>query len=156
MIPGRRGGLGRRKAEDGSRKAGLFRRSGLGHELLDFRHQSWSVVGDAVFDGPFDTAGVHGLAVADFVDSRGVKHLQVFERVAVDDEYVGHVAGADAAEARLLAQYARVVAGGVLNHFEWLKTGLLLQFQLANQTEAVHLIDEAGIVSTADEAAALL
>ena len=67
------------------------------------------MVGAAVFNRPLDAAGAHRLAVADLFDARGVEHFQVFERVAVDDDEVGREACADAAQAFLLAEDARVL-----------------------------------------------
>src|SRR3712207_8575123 len=44
--------------------------------------------------------------------------------------------------------YLRVVAGRVLNHFERVKAGFLMQFQFADESEAVHLINKTDRKST--------
>src|SRR5258708_4411761 len=92
--PGSRG-VGSREAE------ALLRGSRFGHQVLNLGEQRRTVVRDAVFDDPFDAAGVEHFAVADLVDARGVEHLQVLERVAVHDQNVGRVAATDASQSGL-------------------------------------------------------
>src|SRR5580698_9616308 len=96
---------------------------------------------------------MNGLAIADFVDPGGVEHLEILERIAVDDDQVGVPTRAYAAKVVLLSQDSGVVTGGLLNDFERMESRLLVQFHAADQPEAVHLVDESGIVTHADQAA---
>src|SRR5712692_9822935 len=47
---------------------------GLRHQFLHVRQQPGSVVGNAVFDGPFHSPGVDRLAAADLIHAGGIKH----------------------------------------------------------------------------------
>src|SRR5205085_11192130 len=114
------------------------------------------VIRDAVLDRPLDTACVDGLPVSDHVNAGRIQHLEIFERVAVDDDQIGEVTGPHAAQAIIYAQNFRIVAGALLYDLERMKAGLLMQFHLANETEAVHLIDEARVFAATDQAAALV
>src|ERR1017187_5037736 len=96
------------------------------------------------------------LAILKIVKSSGIEHLQVLQRIAVHHQQIGQVTCPHATNVRFLTENFRVVGGGVLNNDERLESGFLVQFQLANQTETVHLINEAGIIAAADQAAALL
>src|ERR1022692_1051241 len=126
----------------------------LRDHLLDARHQLRDVIGDAILDGPLHAAGVHLLAVADLFNAARVEHLQVLQRIAVDHNQVGGEPGAHAPQFLLLPEDFGVIAGVLLDDLDGVEPRLLGEFPAANQAEAVHLIDEAGIVAHADQAAA--
>ena len=58
------------------------------------------------------------LPVTDLVDAGRVKHFEILERVAVDDDQIGFEADAHAAELAFLAQNFRVVSGRMLDDLE--------------------------------------
>src|SRR5512135_2463588 len=130
------------------------RGAGLGYHVLELAHQPGHVIGDAVLDGPLHPAGVDGLAVLHHVHPGRVEHLEVLERVAVHDDQVGRVAGPDPPEPLFLPEDPGVVERRLLDHRDRVKPGLLVQLQLADQAESVHLVDEPRVVPHADQAAA--
>src|ERR1041385_4867009 len=119
----------------------------FGDQLFDLGHERGAVVGNAVLDGPLDAAGAHGLAVLDVVDTRGVQHLQVLEWVAVHDDEIRLEPLPHATELGLLAEDARVVEGRVLDDLDRVEARLLVQLELAQEAESVHLINEPGVVA---------
>ena len=103
-----------------------------------------------------------GLPVLSFSFRRtgAVEHLEVLQRVLVDDDHVGEHAGADDAELRRLAlrlaQRQRAVHRRRLDDLERMEAGFLQHLQLVDVAEAVGLVDEAGVGAGRDAAAHLL
>ena len=96
---------------------------------------------------------MHFLAVANRRGATRVEHFDVFEWIAIDDDEIGEPARTNASELVFLPQDARVVAGAVLDDLERIEPCLLVQFHLADEAVAVHLVDKSRIVATADRAA---
>src|ERR1035437_4213103 len=128
-------------------------RAGLVYDLLDLPHELRAVVRNAVLDYPLGAERADFLAVADGACAARVQHLDVLERVAVHDDEVGGPADPHVAELVFLAEYLRVVAGAVLDDLERIEAGFLVEFHLADEAEAVHLVDETRVVAAADGAA---
>jgi hypothetical protein len=51
-----------------------------------------------------------------------------------------------------MPQNPGVVAGGVLNHFDRIEARLFVQFKLAQQAEAIDLVNEAGVTARSNQA----
>src|SRR5262245_35701545 len=147
----------------------LALRASARHHLFHFPHQRRYVIRDAILDRPLDAAAVCVLGLVAPADRRVIgrrlaveqhdisavraQQLQVLERVAVDDEEIGDEAFAYLAEPIFHADQLGAVPGRVLNHFERLESGFLVQLELPRDAEAVHRVDVPGIVSGRDQAA---
>src|ERR1039458_1756946 len=127
--------------------------SRLRHHLFDARQEFRRMVRDAVFNGPFHAAGVHGLAVADLIHAGRIEHFEILQRVSIYDDQIGGPTGSHAAQMIFLAEDFGVVAGGLLDDLERMEAGLLVQLEVAEEAEAIHLVYETGIVAHADQAA---
>ena len=134
--------------------------------LLDHRgdvgEQLLRVVDDAVLDRVLDAADALDLAglVVQPHRARAVEHLEVLQRVLIDEHHVREQAAADDAELERLAlrfvQRQRAVHRRRLNHFQRVEAGFLQHLELEDVAEAVGLVDEAGVGSGRDAAAHLL
>src|SRR5437764_234607 len=111
------------------------------------------MIWNAILDGPLDSAAAHGLPISDLIDPGGIEHLEILEWIAVDDDEIGAEARPDASELGLLAEDARVVEGRVLNDLDGVEAGFLMQLELTQEAEAVHLVDEPRVLARAHDAA---
>ena len=94
---------------------------------------------------------MHGLAVLDLIDAGRIEDFQILERIAVHDDQVCLEAGAHASDLGLLAEDARVVERCMLHDLDRAEARFLMELELANEAEPVHLIDEPRVVPRADE-----
>lgn len=130
------------------RTPGLWLGAVLGDDLADPVGESGGVIRDAVFDSPFDFAGL-GHAVG-----FGVEDAKIGEGIAVDEDQVGEVAWAEVAEVGVFTEHFGVVDGDLLDDLKGVKAGFLVEFEGADETEAIEIVDEAGIFADGDIAAA--
>ncbi len=132
----------------GARAAGLRIGAVLGDDLADALGESGGVVGDPVLDGPFNFSGLWDAF------GFGVEDAEIGQGIAIDDEEVGEVAGAEVAEVRFLAEHFGIVGGDLLDDLEGVEAGFLMEFEGADEAEPIEVIDEACVFANGDIAPA--
>src|SRR3989442_14832087 len=144
----------------------------LGDQVFHLFDERRHMVRDAVFDRPFNAAAVHALhvRVARLHDARivvddltvvrhhvgavRIHHAQILERVAVDDEKIGHVPDTHTAQSIRHADHLRAIRRRVLDDLERVKACFLVQLDLAGDAEAVERsVQIPGVVARRDGAA---
>src|SRR5688572_1415132 len=121
----------------------------LFHHARDVRHQLLGIVDDAVLDRVLHAADPFALAggVIELQRAAAVEHLEVLERVVLDDREIGEHAGADRSELRLLSLRLEERLGGVerraAERLDGMEPGFLQHLQLLDRGEARRVVDEA-------------
>ncbi len=136
---------------------------GARHHRRDVGQQLPRIVDDAVLDRVLDASDAFGATGAIVQPQRAgaVQHLQILERVLIDDDQIGEQARPHECRTRAACPSARASACAPWkrrrsNHLQRMEAGFLQQLELLDVAEAIELVDEARVRARRDAAAAVL